>query len=118
MDRNYDILGISETASVDDIKKAYKKLAFQYHPDRNPGNNEQVRRFREITEAYKTISSQFGKKMGRPLLDLGIRYHGRIISVNMGLGGLDIEETKVRDVIQQCLSDLTESQGYRFDFRR
>jgi|SRR3989344_1553557 len=58
------------------------------------------------------------KKMGRPLLDLGIRYHGRIISVNMGLGGLDIEETKVRDVIQQCLSDLTESQGYRFDFRR
>ena len=69
MGRNYDILGISETASVDDIKKAYKKLAFQYHPDRNPGNNEQVRRFREITEAYKTISSQFGKKMGRPLND-------------------------------------------------
>lgn len=69
MDRNYDILGIPETASVDDIKKAYKKLAFQYHPDRNPGNNGQVRRFREITEAYKTISSQFGKKMGRPLND-------------------------------------------------
>lgn len=67
MDRNYDILGIPETASVDDIKKAYKRLAFQYHPDRNPRNNAQASRFREITEAYKVISSQFGRKVGGQL---------------------------------------------------
>ncbi len=67
MGRNYDILGIPETASVDDIKKAYRRLAFQYHPDRNPGDNERIRRFREITEAYGAISRQFGGKNGRPL---------------------------------------------------
>ncbi len=62
MDRNYDILGIPETASVDDIKKAYKRLAFEHHPDRNHGDNAQASRFREITEAYRVISSQFGRK--------------------------------------------------------
>ncbi len=67
MDRNYDILGIPKTASADEIKKAYKKLVFQCHPDRNPGDNEQVRKFREITEAYAVISSQFGRKVGRQL---------------------------------------------------
>ena len=62
MDRNYDILGIPETASVDDIKKAYKRLALEHHPDRNHGDNAQASRFREITETYRVISSQFGRK--------------------------------------------------------
>lgn len=67
MDRNYDILGIPETASVDNIKKAYKRLAFEHHPDRNHGDNAQASRFREITEAYRIISSQFGRKSGGQL---------------------------------------------------
>lgn len=67
MDRNYNILGIPKTASADEIKKAYKRLALQYHPDRNSGDNAQASKFREITEAYAVISSQFGRKFGKPL---------------------------------------------------
>lgn len=52
----YDILGISKTASKEDIKKAYKNLAKKYHPDLNPGNKEAEKKFKEINEAYATLS--------------------------------------------------------------
>ena len=51
----YQVLGVSKTASLDDIKKAYRKLAMQYHPDRNPGNKEAERKFKEATEAYEIL---------------------------------------------------------------
>jgi molecular chaperone DnaJ len=52
----YDVLGIQKDASKDDIKKAYRKLAIQYHPDKNPGNKEAEERFKEATEAYEILS--------------------------------------------------------------
>jgi molecular chaperone DnaJ len=52
----YDILGVSKTASLDEIKKAYKKLALKYHPDRNPGNKEAEEKFKEAAEAYSVVS--------------------------------------------------------------
>jgi molecular chaperone DnaJ len=52
----YEILGVEKTASVDDIKKTYRKLAMQYHPDRNPGNAEAEEKFKEATEAYEVLS--------------------------------------------------------------
>jgi len=52
----YEILGVAKTASADDIKKSYRKLALQYHPDRNPGNKEAEAKFREATEAYEVLS--------------------------------------------------------------
>lgn len=51
----YKILGISKTASDDDIKKAYRKLAMQYHPDRNKGDKASETKFKEINEAYETL---------------------------------------------------------------
>lgn len=51
----YDILGISKSADANEIKKAYRKLAMQYHPDRNPGNKEAEAKFREATEAYEIL---------------------------------------------------------------
>ena len=52
----YDVLGVSKTATEDEIKKAYRKLAKQYHPDLNPGNKEAEEKFKEINEANEVLS--------------------------------------------------------------
>jgi len=52
----YEVLGVAKSASVEEIRKAYKKLAIQHHPDRNPGNEEAVVRFKECAEAYEVLS--------------------------------------------------------------
>jgi curved DNA-binding protein CbpA len=56
--RYYGVLGVSSTASQDDIKAAYRKLARQYHPDLNPGSRDAEDRFKEINAAYTDLSSR------------------------------------------------------------
>src|SRR4026207_32435 len=51
----YNTLGVQKTASDDDIKKAYRKLAMTYHPDRNNGSREAEEKFKQITEAYDVL---------------------------------------------------------------
>ncbi len=53
----YEVLGIQKNASKDDLKKAYRKLAMQYHPDRNPGDKESEEKFKEAAEAYEILSN-------------------------------------------------------------
>lgn len=54
----YEILGVSKSASADEIKKSYRKVAMQYHPDRNPGDKAAEEKFKEAAEAYEILSDQ------------------------------------------------------------
>ncbi|MCM1983360.1 DnaJ C-terminal domain-containing protein [Lyngbya confervoides] len=78
----YNILGVSKTASEGEIKKTFRKLARQYHPDLNPGDSAAEARFKEINEAYEVLSDpdkrkkydQFGQywqQAGQPGVDMG-----------------------------------------------
>src|SRR5271169_1869876 len=52
----YEVLGVTRTASEDEIKKSYRRLAIQFHPDRNPGDRQAEDKFKEVNEAYQVLS--------------------------------------------------------------
>lgn len=56
MSNYYELLGVTPQASAEEIKKAYRNLAMQWHPDRNPGNEQAKTKFQQINEAYETLS--------------------------------------------------------------
>src|SRR4051812_30620426 len=89
----YDTLGISKTASQDEIKKAYRKLARQYHPDKNPGDAAAEERFKEVQTAYDVLSDddkrkaydRYGSSNGR-----GPSAGPGGANVNFDFGGFDL----------------------------
>lgn len=64
MSNEYKILGVPKTATEVDIKRAYRKLAFEYHPDRNPNDASAAKKFREATKAYNALTNPSTSNMG------------------------------------------------------
>jgi molecular chaperone DnaJ len=58
MDDLYQVLGVSKTATAEEIKKAYRELAFKYHPDRNPGDKDAEEKFKNISAAYSVLGDE------------------------------------------------------------
>jgi molecular chaperone DnaJ len=73
----YEILGVSKSASADEIKKAYRKVAMQFHPDRNPGNKEAEEKFKEAAEAYEILSDTDKKSQYDRFGHAGVSGNGR-----------------------------------------
>ena len=73
----YEILGVAKSASVDEIKKSYRKVAMQYHPDRNPGDKSAEERFKEAAEAYEILSDQDKRAQYDRYGHAGISNNGR-----------------------------------------
>ncbi len=79
----YEILGVGKSSSTDEIKKAYRKVAMQYHPDRNPGDKSAEEKFKEAAEAYEVLSDQDKRSQYDRFGHAGVSGNGRGHAPNM-----------------------------------
>src|SRR4030067_454485 len=102
----YEVLGVDRSASEDEIKKAYRKLAVQFHPDKNPGNKTAEEKFKEISEAYEVLRDA----------DKRAKYD-RFGHVEVGAGagpgyGFDFSTFDLSDALRTFMRDFG---GFRFE---
>lgn len=83
----YEVLGVGKSASADEIKKAYRKVAMQHHPDRNPGDKSSEEKFKEAAEAYEVLSDTDKKAQYDRYGHAGLSGNGR-----GGFGGMNTED--------------------------
>ncbi len=94
----YKILGVERTASADEIKRAYKKLAIKYHPDRNPGNKEAEEKFKQAAEAYDVLRDPEKRQRYDQFGADGVNGAG-------GFGGFNAESGDLNDIFRH-FSDI------------
>jgi len=101
----YTTLGVPRDASNDDLKKAYRKLAMQYHPDRNPGDKQAEAKFKEINEAYDVLKDEQKRaafdRYGHAAFEQG---------GGPGAGGFDFAQGGIGDIFEQMFGDFMGNQ--------
>ena len=89
----YDVLGVSRTASDEEIRKAFRRLARKYHPDSNPGDKQAEAKFKELNEAYSVLSDpkkkQIYDQVGMAGFDESAAGQGFALAVLVGMAAMD-----------------------------
>ena len=103
----YEILGIARGASQDEIKKAYRKLAVKYHPDKNPGDKAAEEKFKEISQAYEVLSNPEERS----------RYDqfGHEAYTSSGHGGGAYDSRRAQDIFSQFFGGGFGGGGFSFE---
>ena len=108
----YQVLGVDKKSSADDLKKSYRKLAIQFHPDKNPGNKEAESRFKEISEAYDTLKDDQKRaaydRYGHAAFEAGMGGSG---GGGAGAGGFSGNAGGFSDIFEEMFGDFMGAQG-------
>ena len=96
----YEVLGVEKTASADQIKSAYKKMAIKYHPDRNPGDKEAETKFKEAAEAYDVLRDPEKRQRYDRFGPEGVN----------GMGGFNAQNMDMNDIFSM-FGDMFEGFG-------
>lgn len=108
----YEVLGVAKTASADEIKSAYRKLAMKYHPDRNPGDESAKAKFQEASEAYEVLSNPEKRQRYDQFGHQGVEF---------GPGGFDFsrdfshsQDVDLSDILNSVFGGAMGSGGFDF----